>query len=352
MNKYLKNIIGAFSIAALSVPMLTSCESVFDGEGDCDPKYYLQFVYDYNMLYNSNHQIGADAFNAQVGSVEVHLFNSDTGEYVGKFTEEGAPLRQAGYRMPLDVPPGNYDIIAWCGLADNDDHFTLTQPVISASEDLKCRMFRDYDSDGKAFNDKQLNPLFHGTLSVSLPDEEGEYVHTVYLMKDTNYIELALQHKAGPLDPERFTISMSDNNGHLAHDNSLLDDEDVEFRPWSVVGGVVDLGTSTRYGEDVDNGTGFLVAELATSRLMKDHKPVLKITDNETGDVVFSIPMVDWALLFKSARHSAMEDQEYLDREYEYNVMVILDNKDNEGWYAFQIVINGWHVVDNGMVGL
>ena len=117
--------------ALIAIPFLTSCEHVFEDQGDCDPHYYLQFVYDYNMLYNSNHQIGADAFSSQVGSVEVHLFDSETGEYVGRFEESGEALRRPGYRMPLDVPPGNYDIIAWCGLAENDDHFVLTQPVIS-----------------------------------------------------------------------------------------------------------------------------------------------------------------------------------------------------------------------------
>lgn len=346
----MKNILASLGLAALTLPWFASCESVYDDQGDCDPHAYLQFVYDRNLLVNVNNKIGADAFGAQVGSVEVYIFDASTGEYVARLEDKGEALSRPGYRLPLDLPPGDYDAIAWCGLADNADHFVLHEPVVTAREDLKCRMKRDYEG-GKAFSASNLNPLFHGTLSFSIPEQEGEYIHTVYLTKDTNYIELALQHRSGALDPERFTITMSDNNGHLAHDNSLIDDEAVEFRPWTVAGGVVDMELGSRAGEE---GTGFLVAELATSRLMTDHQPVLKITDKETGRDVFSIPMVDWALLFKSARYSSMDDQEYLDREYEYNVMVILENDEtvNEGWIAAEIVINGWHVVNNGNVGL
>lgn len=347
----LKWISGASAL--LLMPFVSSCESVYDDQGDCDPHYYLKFVYDMNMLTNVNNKIGADAFSSQVGSVEVHIFNKETGEYVGRYADQGEALSQPGYRMPLDIAPGDYDIIAWCGLADNADHFKLTSPSVTQHSDLKVKMHRDYDGE-KAYNDFNLNPLFHGTLSVSLPEEEGNYEYTVYLTKDTNYIELALQHRSGAIDPDRFTISMIDDNGHLGHDNALLEDEPVEFRPWLVSGGEVDMDLGSRADGDSQSGTGFLLAELATSRLMVNHNPKLTVTDNETGNTVFSIPMVEWALLFKSARHSAMGDQEYLDREYEYNVMVILENDEtvNEGWIAAEIVINGWHVVNNGNVGL
>lgn len=335
--------------AFLIMPFVSSCESVYDEQGDCDPHYYLRFVYDMNMLYNTNHQVGSDAFSSQVGSVEVYVFNSESGEYVTCLEESGEALRQAGYLMPLDLAPGSYDLIAWCGLTDNDGHFTLSNGSIKSQEDLKCKMDRRYDTEGKAYNDSQLNPLFHGRLDVELPDKEGEYIYTIYLIKDTNYIELALQHRSGALDPERFTITLTDDNGYLAHDNSLLKDEVVEYRPWIMSGGVVDMELGSRYGESDPEGTGFLVAELATSRLMANHNPVLQIKDNETGKAVFSIPMVEWALMFKSARHADMDDQEYLDREYEYNVMVILENDEekNEGWIAADIVINGWHKIDN-----
>lgn len=353
MQRIFRYAINAIT-AVLLVMGMTSCDAfnIFDEEGDCDPHYYLRFVFDRNMLYNSNYQIGADAFAAQVGSVDVYLFDAETGDFVARFSDAGAHLREYGYRLPIDVEPGEYDIIAWCGLADNGGHFTLSENI-RHNTDLKCRMARDIDEEQIVYSDKCLNALFHGRMTCTFPDDNtGEdYYATVYLTKDTNYIQLAMQHKAGELDPDQFDITIEDANGNLAHDNSLLDDTVIQYRPWSQRGGVVDMGddADTRAAE---NGTGFLVAELSTSRLMADHNPLLTVTDKETGNVVFSLPLVKYFLMMKSDRYSRMDNQEYLDREDEYAVMVFLENKDDEGWLAAEIVINGWHIVDNGNVGL
>ena len=351
MQRIFRYAINAVAAVLLTVGM-TSCGdlSVFDDEGDCDPHYYLQFVFDRNMLYNDNYQIGADAFAAQVGSVDVYIFDAETGDFVARYSDASDRLREFGYRLPVDVKPGEYDIIAWCGLADNDDHFTLADNISNYS-DLRCRMARDIDENQITYSNKCLKALFHGRISHIFPDKEGDHYATVYLTKDTNYIQLALHHRSGELDPEQFEITMEDANGYLAHDNSLIDDDNIQYRPWDLRGGVVDMGDdyNTRAAED---GTGFLVAELATSRLMADRNPILKVTYKESGNVVFSLPLVKYLLMMKSQRYSKMDGQEYLDREDEYAIMVFLENKDSEGWLAAEIVINGWHIVDNGNVGL
>lgn len=339
--------------AAVSMLSMSSCEKVFDGEGDCTPRYFLQFVFDRNMLYNDEYRIGVDAFAAQVGSVEVYVFAPETGNFVAHFTDEGAHLRQEGYRLPVDLKPGEYDIIAWCGLAGNEGHFTIPATVSHYSE-LKCRMARSTDEFGTVYSDKNLNAVFHGRISHYFPDSYGDHTATVYLTKDTNYIQIALHHRnGGYIDPERFTVIIEDENGYLAHDNSLLGDEQIQYRPWTRRGGVVE-GYAVKSDDETAGGSAFLVAELATSRLVSDHKAstYITVTDTLTGNVVFSIPLVKYILLMKSDRYSYMDDQEYLDREDEYDIMVFLENVDDKGWLAAQIVINGWHIVDNGNVGL
>lgn len=354
--KTIKKFASLAACSAMICASLSSCNSgpLFDFEGDCDPHYYLQFVFDRNMHYNDYHGIGADAFAAQVGSVEVYVFNPSTGEFVASYKDSGNHLRDYGYRLELDnLTPGDYDIIAWCGLENNEDHFTL-QKNVSRPEHLTCTMTRSVDAeDNTVYCDKNLKPLFHGRLSHKFPDKQGDHYATVYLTKNTNYIQLALHHNAGELESDRFSVTMEDTNGYLAHDNSLLSDDLIQYRPWSQRGGVVDmdmLNYSTKAAED---GTGFLVAELATSRLMADNDPRLTVTDKQTGQAVFSLPLVKYLLMMKSDRYAAMDGQEYLDREDEYSVIVFLENsKNNEGWLAAQIVINGWHIVNNGNVGL
>lgn len=320
----------------------TACGSVFDDEGDCDPRYFVRFVYDMNMLR-------ADAFASQVGSVDLYVFDAETGAYVKHFSDKGEALASGSYRMPLDIAPGNYEFIAWCGLADNNEDFVVAQPVGKPS-DLTATMARSRDDKG-AYSNRNLHAVFHGFLQVELPDKEGDHVYTIKLTKDTNNINISLQHTAGPLDPDRFEVTMTDKNGLMAHDNSLLPDELIEYRPWRLDSGTLEIeGEGDTYAlDDNRKEAGFLIAELSTARLMADHDCRINIVDKEQGKTVFSIPLVQWALLLRSANHANMGDQEYLDREDEYNLMVFLGDS-NEGWTAMEIIINGWHIINHDTV--
>ena len=328
--------------AMLAVVLCCSaCDSVFDDEGDCDPHYFVRFVYDMNMLR-------ADAFASQVGSVDLYVFDAETGAYVTHLSDKGEALASGNYRMPLDLAPGKYDFVAWCGLADNDDDFTVPQTVAQPG-DLKCTMARSRDEKG-AYSNRNLHALFHGSLSVELPDEEGEHVYTVKLIKDTNNIILSLNHTASPLDPARFEVTMTDENGLMAHDNSLLTDEQIEYRPWDLSSGSLNVTTSRADAldddEDGSNQGSYLKAEISTARLMANRDCRINIVDKEQGKVVFSIPLIKWALMLRSSNHANMGDQEYLDREDEYNLMVFLTDN-NEGWLAMKIIINGWHIIED-----
>lgn len=325
-----------------AVLCFSACDSVFDDEGDCEPRYFVRFVYDMNMLRT-------DAFATQVNSVDLYVFDAETGAYVTHFPDKGEALASGSYRMPLNLAPGKYNFIAWCGLADNDDDFTVPQAV-AQPEDLKCTMARSRDEKG-VYSKRNLHALFHGSLTAELPDTEGEHVYTVKLIKDTNNINLSLNHTAGPLDPESFEITLTEENGLMAHDNSLLADELIEYRPWSLRSGELEVITN-RAGETPDDEKedgsqgSFLKAEISTARLMANRDARINIVDKENGKTVFSIPLIKWALMLRSDNHASMGEQEYLDREDEYNLMVFLaDNK--EGWMAMEIVINGWHIIIN-----
>ena len=316
----------------------TACDSVFDDEGDCDPHYFVRFVYDMNMLR-------ADAFATQVNSVDLYVFNAETGAYVAHLSDKGEALESGSYRMPLDLDPGKYNFVAWCGLADNNGDFTVTESV-AQPEDLKCTMARSRDDNG-AYSDRNLHAVFHGTLSAELPNTEGEHTVTVKLTKDTNNINLSLNHTAGALDSNRFEVTMTDENGLMAHDNSLLADETIAYHPWSLRSGTLDVTRAEAEGD-----AGFLIAELSTARLIASHNTRISIVDTTTGKTVFSIPLVQWALKLRSANHADMGDQEYLDREDEYNLMVFLADDNKGGWTAAEIYINGWHVITKDGVEL
>ncbi|MDE6175109.1 MAG: FimB/Mfa2 family fimbrial subunit, partial [Duncaniella sp.] len=93
----------------LSALSLGSCSGLmYDEEGDCDPHYKARFIFDMNMSY-------ANAFSKEVNAVTLYLLDPATGNIVWQKSERGDLLRQDGYLMDLDVAPGSYQLIAWCG---------------------------------------------------------------------------------------------------------------------------------------------------------------------------------------------------------------------------------------------
>ena len=79
-------------------------------------------------------------------------------------------------------------------------------------------------------------------------------------------------------------------------------------------------------------------------RLMLENNPILTIT-NDKGEKVLSIPLIDYALLVKGHYNRQMDNQEYLDRQDEYNMTFFLDEDDH--WVSSYIIINSWKVVLN-----
>ena len=99
---------------------------------------------------------------------------------------------------------------------------------------------------------------------------------------------------------------------------------------------------TTSSSRAVQTEIGVAMAELTVGRLVKGHRPILNVC-NTQGDKVLSIPLIDYALLIKGHYNSSMSDQEYLDRQDEYNMTFFLDKQDN--WVNSSILINSWRVI-------
>lgn len=320
------------------------CEPLFEAAGDCTPVYRMKFVYDMNMDH-------ADAFASKVPSVELYAFEAGSGRLVRVFSESGAALAQEGYAMTLDLAPGDYDFVAWCGLADNEGQFTLPASVPTLA-DTRCTLARERGADGKATQNRNLHALFHGRSAQTLPEDNAEHTYTMPLVKNTNNISLSIQETGGKaLDPDRFTIRMAVDNGSMAYDNSVLEDEAIEYLPYRKTSGSAAVG-----GSRADGGVrqDIILAELSTARLIAGHSPTLDIIDNRTGRTVYAVPLIKWALMLKSQQYAGMADQEYLDREDEFNIILYISEEDGitpgdpEYYLAVGVVINGWRMVING----
>lgn len=348
--KLVKTLYKYIFLSAIAVVGLSSCGMMTEEEPDCNPYYKVRFKFDMNMLY-------ADAFSTQVGEVDLYVFDTN-GKLVWKGHEEGEPLAKEGYLMDLPIAPGTYDFVAWCHNRHEDAvGFNLSGGDNPLSFDhLKMKMTRDYDG-AQAHSSSDLHALFHGKLSkVELPDTWGTHVVTIPLTKDTNTIRITLVHLSGKeIKKGDFGIKIVDNNGHLGHDNTILDDEHIEYRPWFVNEGVANTippdpsNTGGSSITPIPEGTKALTAlysltaEMTTSRLQTCQNPSLVITRSSDGEKVVEIPILDYFMMVKGQYNRKMTDDEYLDRMDEFN-MTFFMNEDSS-WFSNVIDILSWRVV-------
>lgn len=338
----------AASVVTLMAAMLglSSCDSaIYDYEGDCEVTYHLRFRYDMNMKF-------ADAFAHEVKSIKLYAFSPE-GKLVWQTAESGARLAEEGFDIELPLDPGKYRLMAWCGL-DNGESFTV--PEIGEGETpevLHCRLNRSAHPEDGAVSTDDLHALLHGKLDVELPEsiDGGDFYYTMPLTKDTNVFRIVLQHLSGKdIEADDFTFKIEDNNGWMNHDNSLRDDEKMTYHAWSKYSGSAGVDTGKAGSSKAISEVKVAVAELTVSRLVQRDwsataKPVLVICRAEDGELVARIPIIDYALLVKGNYNRAMSDQEYLDRQDEYNMTFFLD--ENSHWLATTVIINSWRVVLN-----
>ena len=330
----LKMLVATFAMAST----ITSCNSViYDGEGDCSVKSRIEFEYERNMEF-------ADAFASKVSSVALYVFDK-SGVLVHQASESGAALAADDYAMMLELAPGQYDLLAWCGIEGHSFNVPAATVGQTTLEQMKCTMARKRSAEG-AYVDEDLNSLFHGLKRINYTDQAGVHTEVLSLTKNTNNFRIILQqtwsegNTPSDVDIENFEFSIVDNNGKMDYDNSVMADEQIIYKPWDFTTGYVDVDadiSSTRASQ-----VAVAVAEITTARLMTDNEPILLVKNKATGEKVLSVPVVDYALLVKGNYNRQMDDQEYLDRQDEYNMTFFIHNGQ---WLSSSIIINSWRVV-------
>lgn len=348
--KISRRMVSAIATAAIAMTSLTGCHSIFE-DSDCVESYNLvTLTYDYNMKR-------ADAFANEVDRVSLLAFDSKTGLLVSRIDRKQSEL-VGGNTVELSVVPGEYDILVWAG--DPDRSFEIDGGEIGRSTlaDFHARLKADSSTAGNMDVNEDLGPLFHGLTHISLPYASPSRPNkfSIGLTKDTNVIRVVLQNINGEfVNHEDFTFTITDNNSWLNADNSLRDaSTSVSYHPWHLVSGAVDVNTdpvdpSTGRSADLgENGIasrsvfGASLAEFTLNRLFVDNNPRLHVADR-SGKTILDVSIRDYALLVKGFYHEAMSDQEYLDRQDEYNMTFFLD--DGNRWLSAVIIINDWRIV-------
>ena len=324
--------------AALSLLCLAvlSCEPIFEYEGDCSAIWKVDFRYDMNMKY-------ADAFGHEADSLVVYAFDRK-GNLVWYNTEQGDTLAHEDYVMPLGLKPGVYDLVAWSRCESAAEHFVL--PAVDSLGEIDghlfCELVRSKGEDGRTYVQEHIGSLMHGSIdSLVIMDDNEDHIVPMSMTKNTNRVRVILQQLSSEdIDKDSFSFAVTDRNAVYGFDNSLLPCEEVTYREWKKSTGYVSMDPGDGSGNE-SVSTSAVVAELTVGRLVEGNDTRLTVTDGE-GDVVFSIPLIDYALMIKG-HYDDMSDQEYLDRQDEYVMTFFLDS--GMRWIDSYIYINSWKVV-------
>jgi len=334
-------ILGAVLSALLPVGM-SSCDNwLYEDLDPCTVTYILKFRYDYNMKF-------ADAFSSEVRSVNVWAFDQN-GNLVWKGETSGDALGEPDFYMTMDIKPGIYDFVAWCGLTPTSP-FRIPEAQSPANpQSLGCEMQLMDGHDGKYINDEMDEGLYHGVLdNVELTTHATQHVVqevTIPLVKDTKEVQVMLQHIDGtPIGRTDFSVSISGSNSLLDWDNAILPGQEFIYTPWSTIYGSADLDTKSGGTHDAQTSVTTLLCEIATNRMIADREQILTVTRNTDGQDIIKIPILQYLLLVKGNYHRDLSDQEYLDRQDEFSLVFFL-TEDNNWYTAGGIYINSWAVL-------
>ena len=327
-NKFFRACTGA-AILAASVAGLSSCNAFKEDLPPCPEGVALRFVFDYNMEF-------ANAFPSQVDCLTLLVYDA-AGNYVKTVTETTSVLADENWRMNIDLPAGQtYHFVAYGGLECSQSTFSFvnTPAAGSSLDQLQVTMDADcIDADPG----KDLHPLFFGDLDLAVPTGATDYTAgTVYMMRDTNTLRILLQNVDGtPCHAADFDFELTDNNTLFNFDNDVIPTPDgINYAPYytgEATPGLTESGTPITLA----------AAEFSLSRLMAGNNARLTINNANNGTTVLSVPIINYLLLLRSQQFATMGNQEFLDREHRWNVILFLEHG---RWVDTHIVVNDWNV--------
>lgn len=305
---------------------LVSCDWVSDDLTDCPDLQYglwLKFTHFYNME-------DVDKAMDMVDELHVQLIDKVTGQVVVDRNLNHATLMENEMRVYFpDVPTGNYEVLVWGGTKDprykdEGDHYTL----LTLQE----------------YMDQPLTTLFYGLEDIAYGEEISmDEAYTVDMMNDVNNINVNLM-DVNELDlpAELFEMQMLGyNQMPVKYDNSLLTPSaPYIYKPYEY--GQVS-GDGLNYHGD------FVRGKFSMLRLLEGSKDMLQLYYKPTGQLITEVRLVQYIIQALKSSHVNMPNQEFLDRENNYDVIILMEAKD-EVYVVYSVEVLPWIVRQEGEV--
>lgn len=323
---------------AMPAAALTSCDHFDETLPECPQGLELRFVYDYNMEF-------ANAFPSQVHCLSLFVYDG-AGKYLMTRTETRPEnLGDENWRMRLDLPAGDYRLLAYGGMDCGEASFEFNRIPAAGSmmQSLEVALKPSMLTKPEG---KDLHPLFYGALDITVPPYKPDMTYTqgtVKMMKDTNNLRMLLANVDGtPVHGSDYTYEITADNTLFDYRNLLMDTPMSTFYPWA-------HGDATEVENEQDEPQTVAYAEFSLSRIMTDRPMTLTVKRASDGRTVMQVPLVKILGLLKSQHFDYMDMQEFFDRESRWNMVFFLDSTTG-GWIKTSVIINDWTVRINDII--
>lgn len=369
--------------------LLAGCSLMHDTNPPCatDPNVttIIDFVYDYNMD-------GVDSLYAHVGSIYLYVFDGNDvlvhrrelrkswlgvdGEF--KVIFDSSEIKPGRIYQVYAVAEGNYN-----GHDETTPGFTLVNGEmiegVSTINDFGIQLqseVRDVDNDGeltksdvfRPVQDERFDNFEHidtvwvtkdpQTIAIT-PVHAGpddivqipDIVHevTVPLLRITNYIDIRVSDKNGNLTTETDTddfnlvIHFPQGNGLLNITGNRLEHKDLWYRAMRKTmiasGSQEQASALSRAGDKAQ-----LRAEFGVSRLQERYAAELQIYDRDFANQLIEPIDIYQYILDAQSSVTGMDNDEYLDREYNFQIDLEFDDilSEQPKLLSLTVYILGW----------
>lgn len=364
----------AFVTLLVSAGILSSCNAIYEDMPECAPPPNLittvDFVYDYNMQRT-------DLLKDHVGSVYLYVFDHEGIYRLRREALKSEMMKEVDFSMRFDtteIKPGNrYQFVA-IAQANHAGYtasletpgFTLLSemiPGVSTINDYVLKLDRDGDNEADFgivdFRDAYGHTeTMMDTLWTTKPDEvqivdipaldykPSPYLHPdrtvdvkIPMMRITNSVKVNLHspsfRETTSPDSYNILVHFPHGNGTIDFTGNTLPAQELYYR--ALRKSMVEYNPTKGDGQEYA-----LQAVFGLSRLQVKDESSLQIRDAVTNEIIAEIP--NFSEFLAQYFEHGMDDQEFLDREYNFDIDIILDNDGNIMWVDLSIHVLGWHV--------
>jgi hypothetical protein len=203
---------------------------VHGGLSECPPmvNYAVAFKY-------TSHTGTGDRFYDDVKKIDLFVFDEDNLIYTT--TTQLSPY-ETNFNIPLDIPVGNYHIIAWGNVLE-DGKFTYLQDFVKGVTTLgeaRLALQREADNLSRA----ELEKLFYGEKDIMIP-LYVDRIDTIPLINDTNRLRVvihwdhtgALAETEDAVNYDEVQVSLKGSNAKYGFHNNFVETDNVVYQPYS-----------------------------------------------------------------------------------------------------------------------